>query len=143
VPTKQPFDIDKLPIGELFLYQIKILLEKMAVAPGGGGAGGRGWPPNTPTVQTIRVLATLANTAYRCPQMTVPDGFAVVIKADPNNAAGGFIRIGDSSGGATNPNSSWPLVPNESISYYIQDPWNLWYSGTNAGDAAIFTVEKV
>jgi hypothetical protein len=100
------------------------------------------YPKNLPAASVMRIVCIVPFTSYQGPPMVVPDGFALVIKASPDNAPLGRIYIASNGADCLNPNSSWPLAQNESVAYYIQDARNLWVSGDTPGDMAIFTIEK-
>ncbi len=105
-------------------------------------ASALGYPPNQPTFAVARLQILVANSPYQGPPMEVPDGFALVIKSSPDNAAGGRIYVAPDQAAAINPNSSWPLVQNETIAYFILNAHDLWVSGDTALDWVVFTVEK-
>ena len=131
-------EIEKLPVGELFLYQIRELLKQL-VKPGSGSA--LAYPANTNYIQVMRYTITAANFPYKGPEMTIPDGFNLVIKAAPTNAIGAYIFVGETAAACLNINSSWPLVPNETISYAVKNANKIYVSGS-VGDAVLFTAEK-
>ncbi|KKL08912.1 hypothetical protein LCGC14_2571120 [marine sediment metagenome] len=116
-----------------------------------GGLGGddgpislqvKGWPPNAEGVRTFVVVCAVVNRAYEASDMVIPDGMSLVIKASPNNAVGSLIYVAKSPAESINPNSSWPLVQNESISYQVKNA-NAFHVSTNvANSVAVFTAEQ-
>lgn len=101
----------------------------------------RGYPPNSSGMQVARLVLTNAVQAYQLPDMQVPEGMELALKAMPGNA--GQIWIGNSAATCTKNNSSWPLIANESIGYQLRNAHVLWASATIAGDSLILTAEKV
>ena len=104
--------------------------------------GGIGWPPNADGTRSFAILCVLANTAYPAPDMEIPDGMALAIKAWPLNAVGSLIFVARTPAEATNVNSSWPLIPNESITYHVKNANRFHVSSNVAGSIAIFTAEQ-
>ncbi len=100
----------------------------------------QGFPPNADFVVTTRVVCTLANKTYPVPELEVPEGFQVLIKAWPLNAVGSLVYV------ATNPapqqQMAWPLIPNESLPYGIKNTNKLWVFSNIAGSQAVVTVEQ-
>ena len=102
----------------------------------------KAFPANTNTINVQRIQVTVAATAYQGPDMSVEDGFALVIKSDPTNAAAGLIYVGSSASTCLNPNTAWALVLNESVAYFITNANQVYVSGNSAGDNVLFTIEK-
>jgi hypothetical protein len=75
--------------------------------------------------------------------MQVPEGFTLLIKADPRNALGSIIQVATSAGDCINVNNSWPLIPNEFITWSVKDASAIWFSCSATGNYLLFTVEKV
>ena len=141
------FDPESLPLGEFFLYQSKLNTAKMVellknLSPAEGSTF-TGYPHNVDTIQVIRMSILAANTPYQGPALVIPDGFVLVIKAAPTNAVGNFVFIAPSAGESVNINQSWPLVPNEWVSFGIKNAESIWFSGSSAGDFVLFTVERL
>jgi hypothetical protein len=131
--------INGLSLSEQLLAQIRDLLTDIrSKTPVGAHLA---YPKNTAAVQVLRVPVLVANRAYQCPELSIPDGMALVIKAAPYNNAAGYIRVGQTAAECLNINSSFPLVPNESISLYIVNANKLYFSGTVTGDFVYFLVE--
>ena len=123
------------------LAKLQEIIDKIGVGGDGGGVI-QGWPPNATGIRTLAVQCPLAATAYQVPDMEVPDGMALAIKSSPVNAAASLIYVARTPAECTNPNSSWPLVPNEAITYFVKNT-NTFYVSTNiAGSIAIFTAEQ-
>ncbi len=100
------------------------------------------YPANLDTIFVNRVNCPALMTAYQGPYMAIADGFGLVVKNDPTNAINAIIYVGPTAGDCINPGSSWPLVRNEAVTYYIKNAEELWVSSTVAGANVIFTVEK-
>jgi len=103
----------------------------------------QGFPPNTNGIRTFTLQCQVANQALRGEDMSVPEGMALVIKSYPLNPAGSIVRVASSIADATNINSSYPLVPNEGVSYHVKNANNLYVSATVAGMIVVFSAEKV
>lgn len=102
----------------------------------------QGWPPNTEGSRAFAVLCVAAATPYRASDLVIPDGMSLAIKSSPLNAVGSLIFVAKTPAECTNPNSAWPLIPNESITYQVKNA-NAYHVSTNiAGSIAIFTAEQ-
>jgi len=66
----------------------------------------------------------------------------LVIKAWPFNAVGSVIFVATTAAECTNPNSSYPLIPNEPIAYAVENASVFFVSSNIAGSIAIFSAEK-
>jgi hypothetical protein len=129
-------DIDSTTLDAL--DKLQEILDKI----GAGAPGGQGWPPNAEGIRSFAVLCPAAATAYPVPDMEIPDGMALAIKNSPLNAAAALIFVARTPAECTNPNSSWPLVWNEAITYLVKNA-NAFYVSTNiAGSLAVFTAEQ-
>ncbi len=118
------------------LAKLQDIIDKIGVG------GGQGWPPNTNGTRTFAVLCPAAATPYPVPDMEIPDGMALLIKNSPANAVAALIFVAKTPAECTNPNSSWPLVWNESIPYLVKNA-NAFYVSTNiAGSIVVFTAEQ-
>lgn len=100
----------------------------------------QGWPPNTENIEIARIDIGAVNTAYRLPDIDVPDGFTLIIKAWPTN--GGIVYVAKSDPDARNINQVFPLLPNDVVGVNIKNAKSLYISGTNAGDFATILVEQ-
>lgn len=88
------------------------------------------YPPNAEGIQSARVLLVAMNQAYQLPDMIVPEGMVLNVKAWPLNGAGNLVYIGYGQALAVNINSSWPLIANEAIQYQILNANVLWAAGS-------------
>jgi len=102
----------------------------------------QGWPPNVKYVRTFVVQCIAAGTPYQASQTEVPSGMNLVIKSYPLNAPGSLIQIATSAAECLNPNSSYPLIPNEAIAYSVQNAKEFYVSTNVAGSIAVFTAER-
>lgn len=100
------------------------------------------FPPNTEGVQSVRLQLSIALQPYQLPDMEIPEGMVLNIKAWPLNGAGNLVYIGYSQGQSTNLNDVWPLIPNEAIQYQIKNANVLWASGAIANLFVCLTCEK-
>lgn len=98
--------------------------------------------PNTETERTVAVVCVVANIPYQLPSLLVPDDMSLALKADPGNAIGALIRIGTSPAECVNPNSSWPLILNESMTWRIKDSARLWVSSNVPAQTIIISAEQ-
>lgn len=106
------------------------------------GGGGQGWPPNTKYVRSSGITCVAANTAYEAPNMIVPSGMALIVKSHPINAPGTLIQVATTPADCLNPNSSYPLLPSEAVSYHVQNAEVLRVSSTAAGSIVVFSSEQ-
>jgi len=105
-------------------------------------AGGLGWPPNAEGTRSFAVLCVAAATPYQASDMEIPDGMSLAIKSSPLNAALSLIFVARTPAECTNPNSAWPLIPNEAITYQVKNAKAIYVSTNVAGSIAIFTAEQ-
>jgi len=104
--------------------------------------GGQGWPPNAEGARTFAVLCPAVATSYPVPDMEIPSGMSLAIKASPLNVPLSLLFVARTPAECTNPNSAWPLIPNESITYQVKNA-NAFFISTNiAGSIAIFSAEQ-
>lgn len=102
----------------------------------------QGWPPNVIGSRTVAVVCAQPSTSYNLSDMEIPDGMSLVIKAAPGNAIGSLIYVARTPAESTNPFSSWPLIPNEAISYLVKNAESYYVSTNVAGSVAIYTAEQ-
>ncbi|GAJ25123.1 unnamed protein product, partial [marine sediment metagenome] len=88
------------------------------------------------------VLCPAVATAYQVPDMEIPDGMSLAIKSSPVNALGSLIFVARTPAECTNPNSAWPLIQNESITYQVKNAGAFFVSTNIAGSITIFTAEQ-
>jgi len=106
------------------------------------GGVGQGWPPNAEGARTFAVLCLAVATPYPVPDMEIPGGMSLAIKASPLNVPLSLLFVARTPAECTNPNSAWPLIPNESITYQVKNA-NAFFISTNiAGSIAIFSAEQ-
>jgi hypothetical protein len=117
---------------------LKILDEMAKLA-----IGGAGYPHNVKTVRAFTKACLVADVAYQGDDMEVPDGMQLAIKSYPTNPVGSLVRVASTQADAINPNSSWPLVFNEAITYQVQNAKEMYVSATIAGCIVVFSCEKV
>ena len=103
----------------------------------------QGFPANTTGIRSFTRVCAVANQAYQGDDMVIPEGMSLIIKSYPLNAALSLIRVASSISEATNINSSWPLLPSETVAYQVQNANQVYVSGTVAGIMAVFSSEKV
>jgi hypothetical protein len=102
----------------------------------------QGFPANAQGIRSFSKLCAIANQAYQGDDMMAPEGMSLVIKSYPINAVGSLVRVASSLSDATNPNSSWPLIPNEAVAYQVQNANQMYVSATVAGSLVVFSVER-
>jgi hypothetical protein len=114
---------------------IQTIIQQLA---SGGGGGGAGWPANTDSLTALRVAVAVAGT--QMPFIAVPSGLALVVKAWTLNP--GWLQVGASQAECTQLNQSFPLLPNEVVTYQVQNANQIYIAGTVAGCFACLTVEQ-
>jgi len=102
----------------------------------------QGWPPNTKGTLSFTVACVAAATAYQVSDVEIPDGMALAIKSSPLNAVGSLIFVARTPAECINPNTAWPLIPNEAITYFVKNAKTIYISSNVAGSIAIFTTEQ-
>ena len=110
---------------------VKTIIEKL-------GAGGQGWPANTDAITSLRVAVAVTGT--QLPFIAIPSGLTLVIKAWSLNP--GWLQVGATLGECTNVNQSFPLLPNEVVTYQIENADKIYVGATAAGCFACLTVEQ-
>lgn len=95
--------------------------------------------PSYQTVRSVRVDIPVPGTSVRLPDIPIPPGIQVKIKAGWNNV--GVVYIAGSGADAINPYATETLIRNEFTSYFIANPSSLYASGTVAGDYITVTTE--
>jgi len=103
--------------------------------------GGLGWPLNANAITALRVAITPA-TGMRLPQIIVPSGLSLVIKAWPLNPA--WLQIGGSVAECSSINQSFYLMPNEIVGYQVENANQIYIAAAGAvpGCFASLTVEQ-
>jgi len=91
-----------------------------------------GYPKNANGFISFVVSIPAVNQPTILPARSVPDGFALVIKAAPTNA--GTVSVGEGAGECTNPNQAYTLLPNESIALFIDDSSLVYVTSSAALD---------
>jgi hypothetical protein len=102
----------------------------------------QGFPPNARGVRSFAKLCVVANQSYQGDDMLIPEGMDLIIKSYPTNPAASIVRVASSITDATNPNSSWPLLPNEPVAYQVQNSNQIYVSASVAGCIVIFSAER-
>ena len=96
--------------------------------------------PNASGIISGRLPIAATNTVYHFPSISVPDDMAFAIKAGPAN--GGLIYVGGSGPDVLSIETSYPLLPNEPITYRVKNAQSIYFSGTVLGDFVHYTVEQ-
>jgi hypothetical protein len=88
---------------------------------------------------TDHLNVTGPGVAVQGPDQAIPHGFALTVKAHPDN--GGRIWIGNAELNAENHAVAYPLEPNESVDLRVDNISRLWFDADVSGDDVIFLVE--
>ena len=106
-------------------------------------AGMNGYPlPNADYPHTIRLVVPVIPNWVRLPELNIGDDFVALIKAWPGNPVGAnYVYVAENPGNAVNPDVSWPLVANESVTFRIRNTWELYASATAANSWLLVCVE--
>lgn len=113
--------------------QLRLILEAIA-------AQGKGYPPNCEKAAIAVITCLAANQAYPVDDYPVPDGFTVVIKSHPNNAAAALVYW--STQPAPNVNMAFPLALNEAINIGLTRTGSLYVFTDTAGSQVVIAVEQ-
>jgi hypothetical protein len=122
-----------------------ILAKAQEILEALGTGGGQGWPANTDSITGLRVAITPA-TGAQLPSIIIPSGMAIVIKAWALNPA--WLFVGPTPGEAGNINQSFPLLPSETVSYFVENADEIYVSAMTPGGVptlgcfACLTVEQ-
>lgn len=109
------------------------------------GAGGQGWPANADAITSLRVSVNPA-TGMQLPAIFVPSGMALVVKAYALNPA--WLWVGASAAEAGQVNQAFPLLPNEVVTYQVENADQVYVAAmtpagvATAGCFACLTVEQ-
>jgi len=106
------------------------------------GINVQGWPPNTKYIRSFTMVCAAINTPYQAPEMAVPDGMQLLIKAHPLNAVASVIQVATSASECVNANSSWPLILNEPVAFAVKNARDIFVSTNAAGSMVIFSAEE-
>ena len=98
----------------------------------------QGWPVNADSITALRVAVAVTGT--RLPDIAVPSGMSLVIKAWTLNP--GWLQVGASLAECSNVNQSFPLLPNEVVGYQVQNANQIYIAATAAGCFACITTEQ-
>lgn len=103
----------------------------------------QGFPPNARGIRSFAKVCAIVGQAYEGDDMTIPEGMDLIIKSYPLNPAASIVQVASSPSDATNPNSSWPLMPNEAVAFQVQNANQIYVSATIANCIVIFSAERV
>lgn len=112
---------------------------------GNGGIIQGGWPPNANSITALRVAINPAN-GVQMPSIYIPSGMTLAIKAWALNAA--WLWVGASIAEARNINQAFPLLPNEIVTYQVENADQIYIAAMTpvglptGGCFACLTVEQ-
>jgi len=112
--------------------------EILAKVEMGDGGVGQGWPANANTITALRVLIDVNGT--QLPSVFIPSGMSLAIKAWALNP--GWLQVGATVAECFNVNQSFPLLPNEVVTYQVENADQIYIAATAAGCFACLTVEQ-
>ena len=110
----------------------------LAILQALGTGGGQGWPPNADAITSLRVAVAVTGT--QLPFIAIPSGMTLAIKAWALNP--GWLQVGATQSECTQVNQSFPLLPNEVVTYQVENAEKIYIAGTVAGCFACLTVEQ-
>ena len=94
--------------------------------------------PGEIVVRTLTV--TTAGTPRQFPDVPIPDGCEVVIKAFDSNT--GTVYVANNSMEAMDSSQSYPLQKGQPVQYKIKNLKQLWLNSTVNGEGVRWTVER-
>jgi len=115
-----------------------------ALQPANGG-GIQAWPSNANSITALRVAIAPA-AGVQLPAIYIPGGMTLAIKAYALNAA--WLWVGASLAEAANVNQAFPLMPNEVVTYQVENADQIYVSAMTpagvptAGCFVCLTVEQ-
>jgi hypothetical protein len=107
-----------------------------------GGSFIQGYPENADVIRSVTVNCAAVATPYQCPELIAPEGFRFAVKSWPNNAVGSLIYVGSTAAECSNPNSCWPLIPNDVYIAGIKNSKDIWVSTTVPGSRVVISIEQ-
>lgn len=99
----------------------------------------QGYPKNCNNLEICRVDIGALVTAYRFPNIEIPDGYTALFKAWPTNL--GIIYFGRSVPDVRNVVQVAPMLPNDIFTLNITNADMIYVSGTAVGDSISMIVE--
>lgn len=88
---------------------------------------------NLPYVKGYQVVITTSGTPVQGTAYPVPDGVAVIVKAESTNT--GTVTVAESSDNAnTASTDNYPLLPNEGVGIQVSNTDKIWFDSTVSGD---------
>ncbi len=103
----------------------------------------KGFPDNLPRRSSFRTQLLVANVGQQMAEMEVPDGMFLRIKAWPlNPVAPAYIRVACSKADSENDNACWPLIANESETFYVKNADAMYVSATALPAWVVCSVEQ-
>jgi hypothetical protein len=108
-----------------------------------GGGGGGGTPvPNEAAVTMQTVTVAVAGTPVQGPNLTIPDGFGVVIKNRSTQAGSPQAYVSDSAVNAVLSANRFEMLKGESIEYKITNMNLLFFDTDTNGTIIDLTAEQ-
>ena len=102
--------------------------------------GGQVSVANNQSTTSGQVVCPIVGQGVQLPSRVIPWNRQVVIKALPTNV--GVISVSETRQSVGSAWSSYPLIGNEGVGYFIADLAALWISAAIAGEGIAFTVEQ-
>lgn len=95
---------------------------------------------NQPYVMTQGIICAVAGQNYQLPSYDIPEGHQLVIKALSTNT--GLAYVTSDPKIQNNPNSSYPLLANEAVTYRIKNTSTIYIAAAVANEGVSITVEQ-
>lgn len=96
---------------------------------------------NRTSGKTVQVYVPTSGTAVQLPNLAIPDGFALVVKARKSNV--GNIALGFTAGDANHTGKNYyTLVPGEAVSYNVQNANAIYIDAFVGNDGVELTAEQ-
>lgn len=110
---------------------VQSILDALQGTNGNGTGVIQAWPPNANSITALRVAITPA-AGIQLPAIFIPSGMTLALKAYALNAA--WLWVGASMAEAANVNQAFPLLPNEVVTYQVENADQIYVSAmTPAG----------
>ncbi len=140
-PPPAGIAISGLETATGFLRIARVNAAGALVTTGGGGGGGTP-VPNEAAVTFQTVTVAVPGTPVQGPNLTVPDGFGVVVKCRSSQPGSPVAYVGNGAGTVVVSATRMELLKGESIGYKITNMDLLFFDTDTAGCIIELTAEQ-
>jgi hypothetical protein len=104
--------------------------------------------PNADYVHTIRIAVPVVGALppaarwIQLPDISVIDDMSLILKAWPVNPIGSLVFVAETAAYTQNPDTSYPLMPNEAVTYRVKNAVSIYVAANVAACWVIVTAEQ-